>query len=94
MGSLHRLGEQITNYLGVRALLNDRKPFRIRSAEEILAVYSKKETWEGMLKDVEGDPEWHSFFKERIEKAFADGDTLTETETPEAMRSILRMTKK
>jgi len=44
-----------------------------------------------MLKDVEGDPEWHAFFKERIEKTFSHSDTLTKAETPDAIRSILRM---
>ena len=91
VGSLHRLGEQITNYLGVRAILNERIPYRLRTPEEILAVYSNKATWEEMLKDVEDDPEWHTFFKERIEKTFAGADTLTEAETPDAIRSILRM---
>lgn len=94
VGSLHRLGEQITNYLGVRAILNERIPYRFRTAEELLAVYSKKETWDEMSKDVEGDPEWHSFFKEWIEQTFAGVDALTESETPEAIRSILQMETK
>ena len=47
-----------------------------------------------MLTDAEGDPEWHAFFKERIEKVFSDADMLTEAETPEAIRSILRMETK
>lgn len=69
------------------------QPYRFRTAEKILAVYSKKETWEEMLKDVEGDPEWHAFFKERIDKTFAGPNPLTEADTPDAIRSILRMEK-
>jgi len=46
-----------------------------------------------MLKDVEGDPEWHAFFKERIEKTFSGANKLTEAETPDAIRAILRLEK-
>ena len=42
--SLHRLGEQIVKYLGVRAILNERIPYRFRTVEEILSIYSKRET--------------------------------------------------
>jgi len=38
-GSLHRLGEGITNYLGVRAILNERIPYRFRTAEEIRRLF-------------------------------------------------------
>jgi len=89
--SLDSLGIQISNYLNIKSQIYERQPYRVRTAEEILAVYSKKETWDEMLKDVEGDPEWHSFFKERIEKTFAGTDAVTEAETPDAIRTILRL---